>query len=95
MFRLRLARDHETLPARFEAVIRLAMVDLIAHRLTGEATVSWRDPRGWPAAVIRAVCDMATRHSRMPLRVRGRCPVPKRRWNRNGIGGLQVCSNTS
>jgi hypothetical protein len=40
----RLARDHETLPARSEAMIHLAMNDLMARRLTGEATVSWRDP---------------------------------------------------
>lgn len=31
----RLARDHETLPARSEAVIHLAMTDLMARRLTG------------------------------------------------------------
>ncbi|MER5466738.1 IS5 family transposase [Streptomyces sp. NPDC002668] len=34
----------ETLPARSEAMIHLAMTDLMARRLTGEATVSWRDP---------------------------------------------------
>jgi transposase len=44
MFHRRLARDYETLPARSEAMIHLAMTDLMARRLTGESTVSWRDP---------------------------------------------------
>ncbi|MGW7614225.1 IS5 family transposase [Streptomyces sp. NPDC054766] len=44
MFHRRLARDYETLPARSEAMIHLAMTDLMARRLTGEATISWRDP---------------------------------------------------
>jgi hypothetical protein len=44
MFHLRLTRDYETLPASFEAMIHLAMTDLMARRLTGETTVSWRDP---------------------------------------------------
>ncbi|MGW2571654.1 IS5 family transposase [Streptomyces sp. NPDC001537] len=44
MFHRRLARDYETLPARSEAMIQLAMTDLMARRLTGEATISWRDP---------------------------------------------------
>lgn len=44
MLHRRLARDYETLPARSEAMIHLAMTDLMARRLTGEATVSWRDP---------------------------------------------------
>ncbi|MFC9855922.1 IS5 family transposase [Streptomyces prasinus] len=39
-----LARDYETLPARSEAMIHLAMTDLMARRLTGENTISWRDP---------------------------------------------------
>lgn len=30
-------------PARWEAVIHLDMTDLMARRLTGEATTSWRD----------------------------------------------------
>ncbi|WP_328847441.1 IS5 family transposase [Streptomyces sp. NBC_00258] len=47
MFHRRLARDYETLPARSEAVIQLAMTDLMARRLTGEATISWRDPTPW------------------------------------------------
>lgn len=44
MFHRRLARDCEILPARSEVMIHLAMTDLMARRLTGEATVSWRDP---------------------------------------------------
>ncbi|MER5846500.1 IS5 family transposase [Streptomyces sp. NPDC002012] len=44
MFHRRLARDYEALPTRSEAVIHLAMTDLMARRLTGETTVSWRDP---------------------------------------------------
>ncbi len=40
----RLARDYKTLPARSEAMIHLAMTDLKARRLTGENTISWRDP---------------------------------------------------
>ncbi|MHA7961094.1 IS5 family transposase [Streptomyces sp. L500] len=45
MLHRRLARDYETLPARSEAMIHLAMTDLMARRLTGEATISWRDPK--------------------------------------------------
>lgn len=44
MLHRRLARDYEALPTRSEAVIHLAMTDLMARRLTGEATTSWRDP---------------------------------------------------
>ncbi|MFD5317535.1 hypothetical protein [Streptomyces sp. NPDC127098] len=33
------------LPARSEAMIQLAMTDLMARRLTDEATITWRDPR--------------------------------------------------
>jgi hypothetical protein len=44
MLHRRLARDCETLPAPSEAVIHIAMTDLMARRLTGEATISWRDP---------------------------------------------------
>ncbi|MFD3622715.1 IS5 family transposase [Streptomyces sp. NPDC058676] len=43
MLHRRLARDYETLPARSEAMIHLAMTDLMARRLTGENTISWRD----------------------------------------------------
>ncbi|MFE6891976.1 transposase [Streptomyces sp. NPDC057694] len=41
MFR-RLARDYETLPARSAALIQLRMIDLMARRLTGESTPTWR-----------------------------------------------------
>lgn len=44
MLHRRLARDYEALPARSEAMIHLAMTDLMARRLTSETTVSWRDP---------------------------------------------------
>lgn len=44
MLRRRLARDHETLPVRSEPMIHIAMTDLMARRLTGESTISWRDP---------------------------------------------------
>lgn len=40
----RLARDYETLPARTGAMIHLATTDLMARRLTGGNTISWRDP---------------------------------------------------
>jgi hypothetical protein len=39
MLHRRLARDYETLPARSEAVIHIAMTDLMARRLTGESRV--------------------------------------------------------
>ncbi|GHE14612.1 hypothetical protein GCM10010339_85900 [Streptomyces alanosinicus] len=45
MLHRRLARDYEALPARSEAMIHLAMTDLMARRLTGEATTSWRATR--------------------------------------------------
>lgn len=44
MLHRRLARDCEILPARSEAMIHLAVTDLMARRLTGENTISWRDP---------------------------------------------------
>ncbi|MEV4871833.1 IS5 family transposase [Streptomyces syringium] len=44
MLHRRLARDYETLPAHSEAMVHLAMTDLMARRLTGESTVSWREP---------------------------------------------------
>ncbi|OIJ98979.1 transposase [Streptomyces sp. MUSC 14] len=40
MFQRSQARDYETLPARSEAMPHLAMTDLMARRLTGEATIS-------------------------------------------------------
>ncbi|GAA1344807.1 hypothetical protein GCM10009647_089240 [Streptomyces sanglieri] len=43
MLHRRLARDYKTLPTRSEAMIHLAMTDLMSRRLTGETTVSWRD----------------------------------------------------
>lgn len=45
MLHRRLAHDYETLPTRSEALVNLAMTDLMARRLTGENTVSWRDPK--------------------------------------------------
>ncbi|EHM25659.1 transposase, IS4 [Streptomyces sp. W007] len=45
MLHRRLARDYETLPTRSEAVIHIAMTDLMARRLTNENTISWRDPK--------------------------------------------------
>ncbi|WP_328665210.1 IS5 family transposase [Streptomyces sp. NBC_00328] len=44
MLHRRLARDYETLPVRSEAMIHIAMTDLMARRLTGESVISWRDP---------------------------------------------------
>ncbi|MFF8430641.1 IS5 family transposase [Streptomyces sp. NPDC016566] len=44
MLHRRLARDYETLSTRSEAMIHLAMTDLMARRLTSENTISWRDP---------------------------------------------------
>ncbi|WP_258053846.1 hypothetical protein [Streptomyces sp. Ru72] len=38
-----LARDCETHPARSGAVIRLAMTGLVACRLSGDSSTSWRD----------------------------------------------------
>ena len=38
----RLARDYETLPARSEAMIHVAMIGLMTRRLTGETTPTWR-----------------------------------------------------
>lgn len=38
----RLARNRETLPTRSEAMIHLAMINLMSRRLTGEATPDWR-----------------------------------------------------
>ena len=44
MLHRRLARDYETHRHRSEAMIHLAMTDLMARRLIGENTISWRDP---------------------------------------------------
>ncbi|GGZ01863.1 DDE transposase [Streptomyces poonensis] len=43
MHHRRLARDYETHPHRSEAMIQLAMIDLMARRLTGENTPNWHD----------------------------------------------------
>lgn len=42
MYHRRLARDYETHPHRSEAMVHLTMIDLMARRLTGEATLNWR-----------------------------------------------------
>jgi transposase len=42
MLHRRLARDCEALPARSEAMIHLAMIDLVARRCTRESTPTWR-----------------------------------------------------
>lgn len=42
MHHRRLARDDERHPHRSEAMIHLAMIDLMSRRLTGEATLNWR-----------------------------------------------------
>ena len=52
MLHRRLARDYETLPERSEAMIHLAMTDLMGRRLTGENTISWRDPTSTDQARI-------------------------------------------
>ncbi|SBV03892.1 hypothetical protein YW3DRAFT_07150 [Streptomyces sp. MnatMP-M77] len=39
----RLARDYETNPHRSEAMINIAMIDLMSRRLTRESTRNWRD----------------------------------------------------
>jgi len=38
----RLARDYEALPARSEAMVHVAMINLMTRRLTGESTPTWR-----------------------------------------------------
>lgn len=42
MHHRRLARDYETHPHRSEAMIHLAMIDLMTRRPTGETTPNWR-----------------------------------------------------
>ncbi|GAA4980919.1 hypothetical protein GCM10025734_00990 [Kitasatospora paranensis] len=38
----RLARDYEALPERSEAMVHIAMINLMTRRLAGEATPTWR-----------------------------------------------------
>lgn len=45
MLHCRLARDYETLTTRSEALVNLAMTDLMTRRITGENTISWRDQK--------------------------------------------------
>ncbi|MFE5828642.1 IS5 family transposase [Streptomyces erythrochromogenes] len=45
MLHRRLARDYETLPTRSQAIIHIAMTDLMTRRLTSENTISWRNPK--------------------------------------------------
>jgi hypothetical protein len=44
MLHRRLARDYEPHPHRSEAMIHVAMTDLMTRRLTSENTIFWRDP---------------------------------------------------
>lgn len=43
MHHRRRARDYETHPHCSEAIIRLAMIDLMSRRLTRESTPNWKD----------------------------------------------------
>jgi transposase len=43
MLHRRLARDYEALPERSEAMIHVAMIDLMTRRLTRESTTTWRN----------------------------------------------------
>ncbi|MFI6073877.1 transposase, partial [Actinoplanes sp. NPDC051343] len=45
MHHRRLARDYETLPTTSENMIRIAMIDTLTRRATGETTPTWRDPQ--------------------------------------------------
>ncbi|MEV4562008.1 IS5/IS1182 family transposase, partial [Kitasatospora sp. NPDC049285] len=38
----RLARDYEARPHRSEAMVHLAMINLMTRRLAGESTPTWR-----------------------------------------------------
>lgn len=42
MLHRRLACGYEALAASFEVVIRIAIIDLMSRRLTGESTLTWR-----------------------------------------------------
>lgn len=41
MFHRRLVHDYEALPSRSEAMIHIAMIDLMSRRLTGESAPTW------------------------------------------------------
>jgi hypothetical protein len=43
MHHRRLARDYATHPHRSEAMIKVAMIDLIGRRLIRESTPNWKD----------------------------------------------------
>lgn len=45
----RLTRDYEAESHRSEAVIHVAMIDLIGRRLTRESALNWRDTRRAPS----------------------------------------------
>jgi transposase len=40
----RLVRDYETRPDNSASMITIAMIDNLAKRITGETTITWRDP---------------------------------------------------
>jgi transposase len=44
MHHRRLVRDYETLPHNSASMITLAMIDNLTKRITGETTITWRDP---------------------------------------------------
>ncbi|WP_369780041.1 IS5 family transposase [Streptomyces sp. R33] len=44
MLHRRLGRDYETLPASSASMIYWSMTDIMTRRLTGTATLTWRDP---------------------------------------------------
>ncbi len=44
MMHRRLVRDYETKPEHSEAMIRIAMIDNLARRATGENTITWHNP---------------------------------------------------
>ena len=44
MHHRRLVRDYETRPHNSASMITLAMIDNLTKRITGETTITWRDP---------------------------------------------------
>jgi hypothetical protein len=44
MHHRRLARDYETRLDNSASMITLAMINNLAKRITGETTITWRDP---------------------------------------------------